>query len=128
MNFDLIPSGKIIIGVLEIFFHKGVICDQKQSFRVIVESAYSHKMAIVFEVVFWEEFVNCLSALRIFSGTDTISRFVDHPKFGYGFLLFDSQFSKGFHLGVVGYKHILEDTFAVNSDKTQLNDILGLST
>ncbi len=85
-------------------------------------------MAEVFEMVFWKKFVNGLSTLWIAFGADTVSRFVNHPKFSDGFLLLKTELSEGFHFGVVRYKHVFEDTFSIDSDEAKLDDLFGLST
>jgi hypothetical protein len=85
-------------------------------------------VAEVLKVVFREKLINCLSALRISSGANTIAWFVDHPQFSYRFLLFDAQLCEGLHFGVVRYQHVLKYSFAIHPDQTQLNDFLCLST
>ena len=85
-------------------------------------------MAKVLEMIFWEKFVNGFSALWIASGTDTVTRFVDHPKFSDGFLLLETKLSESFHFCIVRYKHVFEDTFSIDSNEAKLDDLFGLST
>jgi hypothetical protein len=84
-------------------------------------------MTKVLEMVFWEKFVNGFSALWIASGTDTVTRFVDHPKFSDGFLLLETKFSESFHFCIVRYKHVFEDTFSIDSNEAKLDDLFRLS-
>lgn len=85
-------------------------------------------MTEMLEMVFWEKFVNGFSALWIASGTDTVTRFVDHPEFSDGFLLFETKFSESFHFCIVRYKHVFKDTFSIDSNEAKLDDLFGLSS
>ena len=75
-----------------------------------------------------EEFIYGFSFLGIATSADVSSGFVHHPQFCDWFLYLQSVRGEGFEVRGGGYEHVLVYSFAVNSDESQFDEILGLSS